>query len=202
MGGVNVRLEMEIVKNAILNPGKALEILDEHRSYLRAVIYLLLASSFFSLNFLYGTYIGNPSAYWFIALPFVVPYNIASLLMMFGILTAFGIVFGQKSYPASDLFRNLMVVVLIPQNLLIAVGFVVEGVSFVLRSFYVGVASMEYGVIFYTFLAAILSAYVLNRKKGVPEHVALLASLILSTVFIVFSLLLFVYLFANRVYSV
>lgn len=199
---MNVSLEFEIIKSVFLRPHRAIELLDSNPSNIRPLIYLLLSSTFFSLNYLYGSYIGNPSAYWFIAIPFILPYNAAMMLLMFAVLTSAGIILGSGDYPAKRLYRNLMVIVLIPHNVLIFLGLLNGAICTITKAFYINVTAMEYGVILATGLTAVLSAYTLNRTRNVSEYASLMISTISAVVFIILSLLFFVSLFANRVYSV
>ncbi|WP_456468252.1 hypothetical protein [Archaeoglobus sp.] len=198
---MGLRTEIEIVKNVFVNPTKTIQILDRNQSNLRAVFYLVFSASFFSLNYLYGTYIGNPVAYWIVAFPAIFAYNVTTLLMMFATLTLAGIILGSGTYPAGNLFRNLMVIVLIPHSLLIAAGIMIGLAASITKQFYVSIATMEYGIILATGLAATLSAFTLNRTRNVHEMVSMLVAWITSVTFIILALFLFLYFYANIVYS-
>ena len=199
---MGLEYEFSIIWKTLSNPGKAIELLDYRPSNLRVVVYLLLNAAFFSLNYLYGSYIGNPAAYWIIAFPYVLPYNALMNLLMCTLLTVFGVLAGSGNYPARNLFKNLLAVVLIPQNVLVFLGLIVGFACSISGVYYVSVTLMEYGVLLAAGFSAILSAYVLSTTKGVPEHVSMFTSVVAAMTFVVFSLLFFVSLFANRVYSV
>lgn len=199
---MDLKLEFSIVKKTLTDPRKAIELLDANPSYFRILIYLLLNSTFFSLNYLYGSYIGNPAAYWLIALPYVVPYNALMNLLMCSLLTAFGMAAGKGEYPAGNLLKNLLVIVLIPQNVLVFLGLALGIVCSIFGTYYLSVTFMEYSVLLAAGFSAILSACILNATRDLPEHVSLFASMVAAMVFVVVSLLFFISLFATRVYSV
>lgn len=198
---MRIQTEIQIVKSVFSDPARALQILDSNPSKVRAIFYLVFCAAFFSLNYLYGTYIGNPAAYWIVAFPAIFTYNLVTLLMMIAVLTLAGIFLGSGDYPAKNLFRNLMVIVLIPYNLLILAGIVIGIVSAITRQFYVSIAAMEYGVILATAFAAMLSAFTLNRTRNVHEIFSMIVGVITSVVFIILALFLFLYLYANIVHS-
>lgn len=198
---MRIQTEIQIMKSVFSNPARAIQILDSNPSKVRAVFYLVFCAAFFSLNYLYGTYIGNPAAYWIVAFPAIFTYNLVTLLMMFAVLTLAGIFLGSGDYPAKSLFRNLMVIVLIPHSLLILAGIVIGIVSAITKQFYIGIAAMEYGVILATAFAATLSAFTLNRTRNVHEVFSMIVGVITSVVFIILALFLFLYIYANVVYS-